>query len=103
MRVLGRRLFREYPFEEAFFLPLARQFRDTLSMPLILLGGVNELATVRDAVADGFEFVAMARALLRDPQLINRFRDQQATSGLCVHCMKCMPTVYSGTRCVVRG
>lgn len=102
LRVMGRRLFREYPFSEAFFLPLARQFREALSMPLILLGGINELETVSAALAGGFEFVAMARALLRDPQLVNRFQDATATAGLCVHCMKCMPTVYSGTRCVVR-
>lgn len=102
LRVIGRRLFREYPFEEAFFLPLARQFREALDMPLILLGGINERDTVDDALAGGFEFVAMARALLRDPALVNRFRDATATAGLCVHCMKCMPTVYSGTRCVIR-
>lgn len=102
LRVLGRRLFRSYPFEEAFFLPLARQFRAALSMPLILLGGVNRLDTVEDALADGFEFVAMARALLRDPFLVNSFREHTATEGLCIHCMKCMPTVYSRTHCVVR-
>lgn len=102
LRVIGRRLFREYPFEEAFFLPLARQFREALDMPLILLGGINELDTVHGALAEGFGFVAMARALLRDPGLVNRFRDGTATAGLCVHCMKCMPTVYSGTRCVIR-
>lgn len=102
LRVIGRRLFREYPFEEAFFLPLARQFREALDMPLILLGGINELDTVHGALAEGFGFVAMARALLRDPGLVNRFRDETATAGLCVHCMKCMPTVYSGTRCVIR-
>lgn len=103
LRVVGRRLFRTYPFEEAFFLPLARQFRAALSMPLILLGGVNRLDTVEGALAEGFEFVAMARALLRDPFLVNRFRERAATEGLCIHCMKCMPTVYSGTHCVVRG
>ncbi|MDM3975410.1 NADH:flavin oxidoreductase [Mycobacterium marseillense] len=102
LRVLGRRLFRSYPFEEAFFLPLARQFRAALSMPLILLGGVNRLDTVEDALADGFEFVAMARALLRDPFLVNSFREHTATEGLCIRCMKCMPTVYSRTHCVVR-
>jgi len=102
LRIIGRRLFREYPFEEAYFLPSARQFRETLDMPLILLGGLNELHTVDTALAEGFEFVAMARALLRDPGLVNRFRDETATAGLCVHCMKCMPTVYSGTRCVIR-
>jgi 4,4'-dithiodibutanoate disulfide reductase len=102
LRLIGRRLFREYPFEEAFFLESARQFRDLLDMPLILLGGVNRLDTAEGAIGEGFEFVAMARALLRDPALVNRFRTETATAGLCVHCMKCMPTVYSGTRCVLR-
>ncbi|OBK16928.1 NADH:flavin oxidoreductase [Mycobacterium asiaticum] len=102
LRVIGRRMFRSYPFEEAFFLPLARQFRAALSMPLILLGGINRLDTVEGALAEGFEFVAMARALLRDPHLVNSFHRGAATEGLCVHCMKCMPTVYTGTHCVVR-
>ena len=102
LRVIGRKMFREYPFEEAYFLPLARQFRETLSMPLILLGGVNTMATVSAALAEGFEFVAMARALLRDPGLVNKFRSGSAQAGLCVHCTKCMATIFDGTRCVVR-
>lgn len=102
LRVIGRRMFRAYPFEEAFFLPLARQFRAALSMPLMLLGGINRLDTVERALDDGFELVAMARALLRDPNLVNRFREGSAREGLCIHCMKCMPTVYSGTHCTVR-
>jgi 2,4-dienoyl-CoA reductase-like NADH-dependent reductase (Old Yellow Enzyme family) len=102
LRLVGRRLFREYPFEEAFFLPLARQFREALSMPLILLGGVNTMATVSAALQDGFEFVAMARALLRDPALVNKFRSGSAQEGLCVHCTKCMATIFDGTRCVLR-
>ncbi|MGZ6976443.1 MAG: NADH:flavin oxidoreductase, partial [Acidimicrobiia bacterium] len=44
LRAFGGRIFPEYPFEEAFFLPFARQFRDELDMPLVLLGGINELA-----------------------------------------------------------
>jgi 2,4-dienoyl-CoA reductase-like NADH-dependent reductase (Old Yellow Enzyme family) len=102
LRVIGRRLFRTYPFEEAYFLPLARQFRAALSMPLMLLGGINRLDTVEGALNEGFQFVAMARALLRDPYLVKGFREETATEGLCIHCMKCMPTVYSGTHCVVR-
>lgn len=102
LRLTGRRMFRTYPFEEAFFLPLARQFREALSMPLILLGGVNTMATVSNALSDGFEFVAMARALLREPDLVNKFRAESAHEGLCVHCTKCMATIYGGTRCVLR-
>ncbi|MGV9864624.1 4,4'-dithiodibutanoate disulfide reductase [Rhodococcus koreensis] len=102
LKVYGPRIFPTYPFEEAFFLPMARQFRDALSMPLILLGGINRLDTIENALGEGFEFVAMARALLRDPDLVNKFRDRHVAEGLCIHCNKCMPTIYTGTRCVIR-
>jgi len=100
-KLLGKRFMPSYPFEEAFFLPYARQFRDALEMPLILLGGINRLETIEHAVALGFPFVAMARALLRQPDLVNKMQKGEATEGLCVHCNKCMPTIYSGTRCVL--
>lgn len=102
LRVIGSRMFRSYPFEEAFFLPQARQFRETLSMPLILLGGINAMDTVETAMTEGFEFVAMARALLRDPDLVNKFRAETTREGLCVHCTKCMATIFGGTHCVLR-
>ena len=41
-------------------------------MPLILLGGITNRETMDLAMAEGFEFVAMARALLAEPDLINR-------------------------------
>ena len=100
-RAVGSRFLKEYPFEEAFFLPYARQFLDALSLPLILLGGVNRLDTVENAVAEGFAFVAMARALLREPDLVQRWQKGLKGEGLCIHCNKCMPTIYSGTRCVL--
>jgi 2,4-dienoyl-CoA reductase-like NADH-dependent reductase (Old Yellow Enzyme family) len=102
-RLLGKRFMPYYPFEEAFFLPYARQFRDALDMPLILLGGVNRLDTIEQAVDNGFDFVAMARALLREPDLVNKMRKGVASESLCIHCNKCMPTIYRGTRCVLVG
>jgi len=101
MRLIAPRLFPSYPFEEGFFLPFARQFRAALDMPLIYLGGVNRLETAEQALAEGFDLVAMARALLREPDLLNTFAKGERNEGLCVHCNKCMPTIYSGTRCVL--
>jgi 2,4-dienoyl-CoA reductase-like NADH-dependent reductase (Old Yellow Enzyme family) len=72
-----------------------------MSMPLILLGGINQRETIEHAMAEGFEFVAMARALLREPDLVNKLAEHRTEAGLCVHCNKCMPTIYSGTRCVL--
>ena len=91
-----------YPFEEAYFLPYARQFRAALDMPLILLGGINRLDTVQRALAEGFEFVAdgpRAPARARPRRRAGRRATQH--EGLCIHCNKCMPTIYRGTHCVL--
>ena len=98
---VGRGFLKTYPFEEAYFRDKALRFRAALSMPLMLLGGINRLATMEQAMADGFDFVAMGRALLREPDLVDRLRSGRATSGVCIHCNRCMPTIYSGTRCPV--
>jgi 2,4-dienoyl-CoA reductase-like NADH-dependent reductase (Old Yellow Enzyme family) len=101
LQIAGKRFLRSYPFEEAYLLPYARQFRDALSMPLILLGGINRIETVERALAEGFDFVAMARALLREPDLVSRWQDQDRDEALCIHCNKCMPSIYGGTHCVL--
>ena len=103
-RLVAGRMMPSYPFEEAFFLPYARQFRAALRLPLVLLGGVTRRATAEQALAEGFTLVAMARALLRQPDLPSLWQGEEgaAVESLCVHCNKCMPTIYRGTRCVLR-
>ncbi len=100
-KLFGKRFLHEYPFEEAYFLPMARQFRAELALPLILLGGVNRVETVHAALAEGFEFVAMGRALLREPDLIAQWHAGRTAEATCIHCNKCMPTIYGGTHCVL--
>jgi 2,4-dienoyl-CoA reductase-like NADH-dependent reductase (Old Yellow Enzyme family) len=102
-RLVGRWFLRDYPFEEAYFLPLARRFRAGLRMPLTLLGGINQLSTMEQALAEGFQYVALARALLRDPDLVNRLKSGLAAQSQCTHCNKCIPTIYTGTHCVLIG
>jgi 2,4-dienoyl-CoA reductase-like NADH-dependent reductase (Old Yellow Enzyme family) len=98
-RLVGHRLFRSYPFEEAYFRETARAFKDALELPVVLLGGINQVETIRDAVDEGFAFVAMARALLSDPGLVNKMRSGEAATSPCDHRNRCLPTIYSGTRC----
>jgi len=88
-----------YPYEEAYFLPMAKQFREVLSMPLVLLGGIANEATIEQGLDAGFEFVAMGRALLAEPDLIKKYEAGTASVSVCTHCNKCMPSIYTGTRC----
>jgi 2,4-dienoyl-CoA reductase-like NADH-dependent reductase (Old Yellow Enzyme family) len=98
---VGKRFLKAYEFHEAYFLEKALRFRERLSMPLMLLGGINRRETMEQAMVQGFDFVAMGRALLREPNLVNELGAGRQTPGLCIHCNRCMPTIYSGTRCVV--
>jgi 2,4-dienoyl-CoA reductase-like NADH-dependent reductase (Old Yellow Enzyme family) len=98
---VGKKFLKEYEFHEAYFLEKALRFRERLSMPLMLLGGINRRETMEQAMGQGFEFVVMGRALLREPNLVNELAAGRQSDGLCIHCNRCMPTIYSGTRCVV--
>jgi len=99
---VGRSFLKSYPFEEAYFRDKALAVRAATSIPLMLLGGINRLDTMQQAMADGFEYVAMGRAVLREPDLVNRLAAGQVTKGVCIHCNRCMPTIYDGTRCPIR-
>ncbi|MFN3006215.1 NADH:flavin oxidoreductase [Mycolicibacterium wolinskyi] len=106
VRMMGKNFLRQYPYREAYLLRDAKLFRAELKMPLILLGGITNRDTMDLAMAEGFDFVAMGRALLAEPDLINRIKaDGEAHSikSLCTHCNRCMPTIYSHTHCVVTG
>jgi len=111
VRMIGKKILREYPYHDAYLLDLARKFRAELSMPLILLGGITNRETMDLAMAEGFQFVAMARALLAEPDLINRIAadgDAHSVRSACTHCNKCMPAAFRSrpsvrTHCVVTG
>src|ERR1700760_2178464 len=103
MRMTGTKFLREYPYREAYLLRDAKLFRAELTMPLILLGGITNRETMDLAMAEGFDFVAMGRALLAEPDLINRIQADSAVRSACTHCNQCMATIYSHTHCVVTG
>ncbi len=104
LRTLGARVIREYPFEELFFLSLAREIRRAVRVPLVLLGGALSLANLDTAMAEGFEFVAMGRALIADPDLVARMQRGEATRSRCTSCNACVAEMdRSGVRCVLDG
>jgi 2,4-dienoyl-CoA reductase-like NADH-dependent reductase (Old Yellow Enzyme family) len=98
--LFGRLVVKTFPYGEAYFLGDALRVREAVRLPLVLVGGINSLATIERVLADGFEFVAMARALIREPDLVQRFRLEweqgEAPRALCEPCNKCIATMYFG-------
>lgn len=82
-------------------LESARQFQPIVkNAKLILLGGINTYSHIAQAVAEGFPLDAMGRALLREPDVINKIKVNPLAAGLCIHCNKCMFSVFTTTNCV---
>lgn len=101
VKLVGSRFLREYPYQDGYLLDDARQIRAAVDLPIVLLGGVTNRQIMDTAMREGFQFVAMGRALLREPDLINRIAADSGTRSLCNHNNRCMVTIFTGSRCVL--
>jgi 2,4-dienoyl-CoA reductase-like NADH-dependent reductase (Old Yellow Enzyme family) len=84
-RVLGS------PRDEAYFRPSARALKSAVDTKVILVGGIRSTAMMRDVLASGdADFVAMARPLIREPDLPAQI--QAGREGLvdCTSCNLCL-------------
>lgn len=102
VRLAGKRVMGFYPYEDLYMLESARQFVPVVrNTELILLGGITNRDHVQTGTDEGFGFVAMGRALLREPDLVNKMIADPGTRSRCTHNNKCMVTVFGRTHCVL--
>jgi 2,4-dienoyl-CoA reductase-like NADH-dependent reductase (Old Yellow Enzyme family) len=90
LAVFGPALIHAYPFAPLYFLPLAREIRRAVRMPLVLLGGIKSRDDLDTAMREGFELVAMGRALIHDAALIAKLAAGTARGSGCVPCNACV-------------
>ncbi|MCH2110315.1 MAG: NADH:flavin oxidoreductase [Polyangiaceae bacterium] len=102
LRLFGRLVIKEYPFQPLYFLPLAEQVRRATRLPLVLLGGVLDKAHIFQAMAAGFDFVAIGRALIENPSLVRDYQQGHKSRSPCNHCNECVAEMdREGVRCVL--
>ncbi len=101
MQVFGPFLVKTVPYRSTFFFDDAVQVLDAVDVPVVLLGGVDSAAAVARATDRGFEFVAMGRALLADPDFVERLAAGEDVVSRCTHCNLCVAQMNEGVRCVL--
>ncbi|OBI40831.1 NADH:flavin oxidoreductase [Mycobacterium sp. E796] len=102
VRVFGKWGMGSYPYEDLYMLQNARQFVPVMrNTKLILLGGITNRDHVETGLREGFDFVAMGRALLREPDLVAAMIADPTVRSRCTHNNKCMVTVFGRTHCVL--
>lgn len=102
MAMFGPVIIRKYPFKENFFLTMAKKIRDAVTMPLVYLGGVISSAGIDQIMQDGFDLVAIGRALIHDPGFIKKVMADPGFVSGCTHCNLCVAEMErNGIRCPV--
>ena len=89
-------------FRENYLRELALKVRASTEMPLAYLGGIQSIEGVEQAIADGFECVALGRALVHDPEFVNKLKSGEVRKSACTACNRCVTMMYTpgGTSCV---
>lgn len=89
-------------FHESYLCDLSRQVRASVSMPLAYLGGVQSRTAAETAMADGFDCIALGRALVFDADFVNKLQSGETVQSGCTACNRCVTMMYTpaGTFCV---
>jgi len=101
MVLFGKFMVQYYPFEELFLLEEARKVRAAVKLPLVLLGGICSLENMTTAMEEGFDFVQIGRATIRDPNIVAKMERGELLASDCDHCNRCVGEIYGApVRCI---
>lgn len=95
VRLVGKYMIPSVPFREAYFLEDALKFREALDIPLVYVGGLVSRQKIEEVLIHGFEAVQMGRALLNEPDFVNRMRQEENARCNCRHSNYCIARMYT--------
>jgi 2,4-dienoyl-CoA reductase-like NADH-dependent reductase (Old Yellow Enzyme family) len=84
--------------EEGYFVDSAAKVKAAVRIPVFGLGGWRTFKAMEKAVKQGrADFISLSRPLIKDPQLVRKFRIGEVGRSDCVSCNKCLNP--RGIRC----
>jgi 2,4-dienoyl-CoA reductase-like NADH-dependent reductase (Old Yellow Enzyme family) len=82
---------------EAYYRDAARRFKQSVRVPLILVGGIRSADVAERLVAEGTaDYIAMCRPLICEPDLVNRWKNGDTTKSACVSDNRCFKPIMNG-------
>jgi 2,4-dienoyl-CoA reductase-like NADH-dependent reductase (Old Yellow Enzyme family) len=87
--------------QEAYFLSQTKAIRGSVTIPLVLVGGLRSYECVTELLAQRHvDLIAMSRPLIREPNLANRWREGDRQRAKCISCNLCFDTaLQDGLAC----
>jgi 2,4-dienoyl-CoA reductase-like NADH-dependent reductase (Old Yellow Enzyme family) len=90
--------------EEVYYRDAAKLYKEKITVPLILVGGIRSYRVAKELIEkDLADYISICRPLIREPDLIKRWKRGNTERAACISCNKCFePTrAGKGIYCVV--
>jgi 2,4-dienoyl-CoA reductase-like NADH-dependent reductase (Old Yellow Enzyme family) len=83
--------------KEAYFKEAATAFKEKVTVPLILVGGVRSFQVAENLIIGGVaDYISMCRPLIREPNLIKRWESGDLRRAQCVSDNQCFGPARDG-------
>lgn len=95
LKFFAPKMFRELPYKELYLLDGHKRFRDRVkNAKMVYVGGCHTTESIEEVMRVGVDFIQIARALIKDPNMINNIRDKQHDyRNGCTHCNYCLTSI----------
>ena len=96
LMLFGRFMVQEYDFSKMFLLDGANKIREAVDIPVIYIGGAVSKSDMIQTIDNGFSFVQIGRASIRNPDFVNHMAQGLITESDCDHCNRCIAAMDAG-------
>lgn len=102
MSLFGPLLIPSHKFEPLFFYEMAKEVRKNVSIDLVYVGGVASKKHIELLMQSGFNWIALARPLIQNPNFVNEMKKGITTESACNRCNQCIVEMErGGIRCTL--
>jgi 2,4-dienoyl-CoA reductase-like NADH-dependent reductase (Old Yellow Enzyme family) len=83
--------------EEAYYSDAAKLYKEKITVPLILVGGIRSYEVVKELVEKELaDYISLSRPLIREPDLIKRWQSGNTERATCISCNQCFVPIRAG-------
>lgn len=95
-RLFGGIMVQTYPYEPLFLQDYSEKILDAVKLPVIYVGGVVSERGISQLMGQGFSFVQIGRATIRDTEFPNKLIKGEITESDCDICNRCIAAMDGG-------
>jgi 2,4-dienoyl-CoA reductase-like NADH-dependent reductase (Old Yellow Enzyme family) len=97
----------KFDLEEGYNIEPAKLIKPGLNGTLLsVVGGFRKLSHMEEVIEKGYsDLISMSRPFIREPGILNKFREGKTDTVSCQSCNKCLAAVANGipVRCFRNG